>query len=165
MGFDTHPAWAFYMCKKLHRDDFVRYIALAYYSFTGTKCCGHFSDDVRKHECANMIDMPKRKIMKVTASGARYRGKQAKTGNSLGFRFDRALFKSHPEFNGDVTAQVIAPGRLLVSAETAAAGQERDDQVVEAFLAFLAKEMKRDPQAIQPLDRTLMKNIGALVKN
>jgi antitoxin PrlF len=109
-----------------------------------------------------------RRSTKRAAAGAgavRYRGKQAKTGNSLGFRFDRALFKSHPEFNGEVTAQVIAPGRMLVSAETVDARQAQDDQVVAAFLAFLAKEMKRDPQAIQPLDRALMKSIGELVKN
>jgi hypothetical protein len=36
-----------------------------------------------------------------------YRGKQAKTGNSLGLRFERALFHSHPEFNGEVKAHVI----------------------------------------------------------
>jgi len=47
-----------------------------------------------------------------------YRGKQTKTGNSSGFRFEGALFKSHPEFNGEVRARVIAPGRMLVVAET-----------------------------------------------
>ena len=46
-----------------------------------------------------------------------YRGKQAKTGNSLGLRFERALFHSHPEFNGEVEAYVIGPGRMLVVAE------------------------------------------------
>lgn len=93
-----------------------------------------------------------------------YRGKQAKTGNSLGFRFDRALFKSHPEFNGEVTAQVIAPGRLLVSAENAASAERGDDQVVGAFLAFLTKEMKRHPERIKPLDSALIKSIGDLVR-
>ncbi len=51
--------------------------------------------------------------------GPVYRGKQTKTGNSSGFRFEGALFKSHPEFNGDVTAYVLAPGRLLLTADTA----------------------------------------------
>jgi hypothetical protein len=100
-----------------------------------------------------------------TAAGTQYRGKQAKTGNSLGFRFDRALFKSHPEFNGEVTAQVIAPGRMLVSAANAPSTQQREDQVVSAFLAFLAKEMKRQPESIQPLDPALMKTIDSLVKD
>ena len=48
-----------------------------------------------------------------------YRGRQAKTGNSLGLRFDKALFQSHPEFSGDVRAHVIAPGRMLVVADAA----------------------------------------------
>jgi hypothetical protein len=31
-----------------------------------------------------------------------YMGKLTKTGNSTGFRFESALFKSHPEFSGQV---------------------------------------------------------------
>src|ERR1700730_15366939 len=115
--------------------------------------------------------MPKTKSKKIATpqsvsrlDGTEYRGKQAKTGNSLGFRFDRALFKSHPEFNGQVRAKVIAPGRLLVSAETTAFGQQRDDVVIAAFLAFLAKEMQREPQAIRPLDQALTHRIDALVE-
>src|ERR1039458_1939078 len=41
-----------------------------------------------------------------------YRGKLTRTGNSLGLRFDRALFQSHPEFSGEVRAHVIAPGQI-----------------------------------------------------
>jgi antitoxin PrlF len=115
--------------------------------------------------------MPKTKIKKAAprrspspAEGTEYRGKQAKTGNSLGFRFDRALFKSHPEFNGEVRAKVIAPGRMLVSAEVIASAKRPDDVVVEAFLAFLAKEMQREPQAITPLDQGLTHRIDALVE-
>lgn len=96
--------------------------------------------------------------------GTDYRGKQAKTGNSLGFRFDRALFKSHPEFNGEVRAKVIAPGRMLVSAEMIASAKRPDDVVVAAFLAFLAEEMRREPQAIMPLDHALTHRIDALVE-
>ena len=95
--------------------------------------------------------------------GTEYRGKQAKTGNSLGFRFDRALFKSHPEFNGEVRAKVIAPGRMLVSAKTTFSGQDRSDAVVGAFLAFLAKEMQRSPQSIKPLPENLVSRVDALV--
>jgi hypothetical protein len=95
--------------------------------------------------------------------GTKYRGKQAKTGNSLGFRFDRALFKSHPEFNGEVTATVIAPGRMLVSAETPPSRGDREDVVVAAFLAFLAEDMRREPQAIKPLDQDLLRRVDKLV--
>jgi hypothetical protein len=116
--------------------------------------------------------MPKTKIKKKTidrrsvqTEGTEYRGKQAKTGNSFGFRFDRALFKSHPEFNGAVRAKVIAPGRMLVSAETTASGQHRDDVVVATFLAFLAKEMQREPNVITPLEQALTDRIGELVED
>lgn len=48
--------------------------------------------------------MPTAKSKTVRAAeqpaGDEYRGKQVRTGNSLGFRFDSALFKSHPEFAG-----------------------------------------------------------------
>jgi PrlF antitoxin of toxin-antitoxin system YhaV/PrlF len=93
-----------------------------------------------------------------------YRGRQAKTGNSLGLRFDKALFQSHPEFSGEVRAHVIAPGRMLVVADTAKKSRHRDsDPVVEAFLSFLAADMARFPEQIKPLDEALFARIDALV--
>ena len=95
---------------------------------------------------------------------AGYRGKQAKTGNSLGLRFDKALFRSHPEFSGEVRAHVIAPGRMLVVAEPVTKSRRRaDDPVMEAFLAFLAMDMATAPQQIKPLDRALAERIDSLV--
>jgi antitoxin PrlF len=115
--------------------------------------------------------MPKTKVKKPASRNRKreveateYRGRQAKTGNSLGFRFDRALFRSHPEFNGEVKAKIIAPGRMLVSAETAVASKGRDDVVVAAFLAFLAKEMQREPRVIAPLDSVLTHRIDTLTE-
>jgi prlF antitoxin for toxin YhaV_toxin len=95
-------------------------------------------------------------------TGAEYRGKQTKTGNSSGFRFEGALFKSHPEFNGDVTAHVLAPGRLLVTADTAP--REKTDPAMEAFLAFLSQDIATAPHRITPLDANLAKRIDNLVK-
>lgn len=93
-----------------------------------------------------------------------YRGKQAKTGNSLGLRFDKALFQSHPEFSGEVRAHVIAPGRMLVVAEPAAKSRRQEtDPVMEAFLSFLADDMARSPQQLKPLDRGLVRRIKTLV--
>lgn len=95
---------------------------------------------------------------------AGYRGKQAKTGNSLGLRFDKALFRSHPEFSGEVRAHVIAPGRMLVVAAPVTKSRRReDDPVMEAFLSFLAADMTASPQQIEPLDRALTERIDALV--
>jgi prlF antitoxin for toxin YhaV_toxin len=92
-----------------------------------------------------------------------YRGKQTRTGNSLGFRFDGALFKSHPEFAGEVSAHVIAPGRMLVAVVEPL--PERVDPVMESFLAFLANDIAIAPGVIQPLSRDLMNRIGRLVKD
>ena len=107
---------------------------------------------------------PKRKKPSTSGDGerAQYRGKQTKTGNSSGFRFEGALFKSHPEFNGEVTAHVIAPGRMLVTAETP--DRERADPVMASFLAFLAQDIARAPQDIRPLDANLMKRVNKLTK-
>lgn len=93
-----------------------------------------------------------------------YRGKQAKTGNSLVLRFDKALFRSHPEFAGEVRAHVIAPGRMLVGAAPVTKSRRREeDPVMEAFLGFLAADMTASPHQIKPLDRLLAGRIDALV--
>ena len=92
-----------------------------------------------------------------------YRGKKAKTGNSLGLRFDKALFQSHPEFSGEVRAHVIAPGRMLVVAEPVSGATRAEDPVIGAFLKFLAQDMARAPGRIKALDRSLATRIDALV--
>lgn len=96
------------------------------------------------------------------ATGTEYRGKQTRTGNSFGFRFDRALFKSHPEFAGEVRAQVIAPGRMLVS--VAHPVEEGADPVMAAFLAFLANDIAHAPEAVTPMGRDLADHINRLVE-
>src|ERR1700728_884658 len=109
---------------------------------------------------------PKKKLTSVSSNGqtgeTEYRGRQTKTGNSSGFRFEGALFKSHPEFNGEVRAHVIAPGRMLVLAETEA--RETTDPVMTSFLAFLAQDIARAPQDIRPLDKKLAKRADKLTK-
>ena len=89
-----------------------------------------------------------------------YRGKRTRTGN--GFRFDRALFKSHPEFAGDVKAHVIAPGRMLVS--VAEPVTERHDPVMQSFLAFLANDIAKTPERIKPMSPELARRIDRLVE-
>ena len=91
-----------------------------------------------------------------------YRGKQAKTGNSLGLRFERALFHSHPEFNGEVEAYVIGPGRMLVVAEPRKKSAE-EDPVLSSFMSFLASDMRNSPGHITPLDSDLLHRIRTLV--
>jgi prlF antitoxin for toxin YhaV_toxin len=107
---------------------------------------------------------PKKKKPPVASqtAGTEYRGKQTKTGNSSGFRFEGALFKSHPEFNGEVRAHVIAPGRMLVLAETEV--QDKSDPVMASFLAFLAQDIAQAPQNIRPLDTKLARRVDKLTK-
>jgi len=98
-------------------------------------------------------------------AGQTYRGKQTRTGNSSGFRFESALFRSHPEFNGEVRAHVIAPGQMLVSAITPSSEEfDENDPVLEAFLAFLAKDMEDHPDSIRPLDENMFKRAEELTK-
>ena len=132
-------------------------------AFSGSVCRTEWLHD-GKH--INMVTVAKpRKEGRQQDSGAGYRGRQARTGNSLGLRFDRALFKSHPEFAGEVRAHVIAPGRMLVVAEPMPKAIHKRDPVLEAFLSFLAADMVRAPQQIRPLDENMMQRIGALVEH
>jgi len=94
--------------------------------------------------------------------GNEYRGKRTRTGNSYGFRFDRALFKSHPEFAGEVKAHVIAPGRMLVS--VAEPITKRRDPVMQSFLAFLANDIAKAPETIKPMSLELARRIDRLVE-
>jgi hypothetical protein len=92
-------------------------------------------------------------------AGVCYFGKQAKTGNSLGFRFDKALFRSHPEFAGEVRGHVIAPGSMLVVAEETHhktnKRRQEEDPILRPFLSFLAQDIASSPQNIRPLSRSL----------
>ena len=95
-----------------------------------------------------------------------YHGKQAKTGNSLGLRFERALFHSHPEFSGEVEARIIVPGRMLVVADPEPKrNNAEEDPVLSSFMSFLAADMQRSPEHIKPLDAGAMERIGTLVSN
>ena len=93
-----------------------------------------------------------------------YHGKQAKTGNSLGLRFERALFHSHPEFSGEVEAHIIGPGRMLVVADPEPKRKStEEDPVLSSFMSFLAADMRRSPEYIKPVDAGVMERIGTLV--
>ena len=90
-----------------------------------------------------------------------YHGKQAKTGNSLGLRFERALFHSHPEFSGEVEAHIIGPGRMLVVADPKPRKKSsQEDPVLSSFMSFLAADMLRSPEQITPLDSGLVERVG-----
>ena len=97
------------------------------------------------------------------AERAVYRGKQARSGNSLALRFERALFRSHPEFSGDVEARVIAPGRMLVTARRESSKSSgKSDPALSAFLSLLAADLQNSPERITPLERPAMERAAAL---
>jgi len=80
-----------------------------------------------------------------------YRGRATRTGNSRAIRLESALFTSHPEFaEGDVEADVIAPGCLLIRT-SGHADEATADPVFSAYLAFLEDQLARHPELLQPL--------------
>ncbi len=98
-----------------------------------------------------------------------FSGKSTPIGNSNGIRFDAALFKTHPEFFGEVKATVLGPGQMLVSVlsgDTSIA-QSVDDEsnpVMQVFLHFLERQMTEHPDLIEPMDEAELAQIAALVE-
>jgi len=95
-----------------------------------------------------------------------YAGKKAKTGNSLGFRFDKSLFKSHPEFN-EVRAHVIGPGAMLVTAVAPkrSRSHNNEDPILGAFLSFLAQDIMNSPETVVPTVVPLDNRLAARIHN
>lgn len=92
-----------------------------------------------------------------------YNGKATTVGNSRALSFESTLFRAHPEFaSGRFEAHVIGPGTLLVTSTEPAttAGDEDEDPVVLAYLAFLEEQMARHPELIQPMDALLARADG-----
>ncbi|MBZ0188235.1 MAG: type II toxin-antitoxin system PrlF family antitoxin [Candidatus Obscuribacterales bacterium] len=82
-----------------------------------------------------------------------YKGKVTTSGTSEALRFDKSLFRQHPEFEqkAELIANVIGPGTMLVSLSTTGEVESGEDPIVCAFLSFLERDMLENPHAIQPL--------------
>jgi hypothetical protein len=98
-----------------------------------------------------------------------FSGKSTPIGNSNGIRFDAALFKSHPEFFGEVKATVLGPGQMLVSVlpVDTSVSQPVDDEsnpVMLAFLHFLERQMTERPDLIEPMYEVELAQIASLVE-
>ena len=96
----------------------------------------------------------------------RYSGVVTTTGNSEAIRLEKSLFRAHPEFGRGtaVTASVIAPGRILVSAAVESSDFE-EDPVLDAFLAFLAHDMRQHPERLEPLSSGRIAKADALTRD
>ncbi len=73
-----------------------------------------------------------------------YTGSHATTGNSEAMRFDKRLFKQHPEFGGAVRARVLSKGVMLVTAESDAVAdspEEHEDPLLVAWLGFVEQDL------------------------
>jgi len=97
----------------------------------------------------------------------KYAGKVTPVGNSKGIRIDAAFFRAHPEFDGEVSATVLAEGEVLLSAArrgTSARSVRGEDPVVLGFLRFLESQMTLRPDRIVAADGAQLARIGKLVR-
>ena len=96
-----------------------------------------------------------------------YKGRFTRTGNSKSYAFEAALFRSHPEFDAcNVEADYIGPNVLLVrTVEPEDDMTTGEDPVLDAFLAFVARDMVDNPADIQPLSDELLSRAERLVRN
>jgi hypothetical protein len=103
----------------------------------------------------------------MTQSIERYAGKVTPVGNSKGIRIDAAFFRAHPEFDGEVSATVLADGEVLLSAAAPRRGAREgrgEDPVVLGFLRFLESQMRARPDQIAPAGRAQLARIAKLVR-
>jgi len=87
-----------------------------------------------------------------------YKGKITTAGTSEAIRLEKDLFRQHPEFKqaAEVRADIIGPGKMLISVLDNANIDNEDDPIVGAFLSFLEKDMATNPAAIIPLDSNVI---------
>ena len=72
-----------------------------------------------------------------------YTGNHTTSGNSEAMRFDKRLFKQHPEFGGAVRARVLSKGVMLVTADSSVeidSPQEHEDSLLVAWLGFIEQD-------------------------
>ena|SRR4051812_26910704 len=94
-----------------------------------------------------------------------YTGKITTSGKSEAIRFEKALFRSHPEFRqkAGVRAQVVAPGHLLVSVEgTSRRTRQDEDPTMLAFLSFLEQDIGIVPKRVKVLDAEALRKAREL---
>jgi antitoxin PrlF len=89
---------------------------------------------------------------------ATFSGSITTRGKSEAIRLDKAFFRLHPEFRqkAKVRAQVIAPGQALISGVS--------EGPAEAFLAFLEKDTKANPERITGLSKRSIDRAQRLTK-
>lgn len=79
---------------------------------------------------------------------------------------DKNLFKQHPEFkqSAEVKADVIAPGKMLISVQNNTSSADNEDPIVSAFLAFIEKDMIENPSSISVPDKKQINRAKKVMK-
>ncbi len=93
-----------------------------------------------------------------------YKGKITTSGTSEAIRLEKELFKQNPEFKqqAEVRADIIGPGKMLISVLGKQEKDLEEDPIVEAFLSFLERDMQKNPTNLSPLDPATIKKAKAL---
>src|SRR5438552_14648837 len=83
-----------------------------------------------------------------------YKGKITTAGSSEAIRLEKDLCKQHPEFKqaAEVKADVIGPGKMLISVVDKSEVETEDDPLVGAFLAFVEKDLAGNPAVVSPIE-------------
>ncbi|PWS38949.1 hypothetical protein DFH01_06805 [Falsiroseomonas bella] len=98
-------------------------------------------------------------------AGVSFTGSMGRAGNSRAFRIEAAFFKAAPEFAAaekKVRVDLIGPGKALVSVDVEPEAGE--DPVIGAWLSFLARDMRDNPQRMTSLSETEATALEALVR-
>lgn len=93
-----------------------------------------------------------------------YKGKITTSGTSDAIRLDKDLFKQNPEFKqqAEVRADIIGPGKMLISVLGSLGTTSDEDPVVDAFLAFIEKDMLNNPANLTALNAEVIGRAKAL---
>ena len=93
-----------------------------------------------------------------------YKGKITTTGTSEAIRLDKDLFKQHPEFkqSAEVKADIIGPGKMLISVVDSSNIEDEEDPILGAFLSFIEKDMVMNPANITALDANVIARAKSL---
>lgn len=95
-----------------------------------------------------------------------YKGKITKTGSSKSIRLDKELFTQNPEFKqqAEVRADIIGPGKVLITVLDRPEVEEVEDPIVGALLSFLENDLKKNPASESPLDAESVAHAKALTE-
>ena len=95
-----------------------------------------------------------------------YTGKATSVGNSKALSFEKALFRSHPQFaTGRFTAHVISDTVMLVtSVNQAEPAESEDDPLLTAWLGFIEADIARNPARLKEIDEATIREAEDLVR-